>query len=53
MLKCEAEGSRAMHYIYPEEGHEIQTRVFQDTFTDENGNRVKLLDWLMDKKLNE
>lgn len=53
VLKCEAEGSRAMHYIYPEEGHEIQTRVFQDTFTDENGNRVKLLDWLMDKKLNE
>ena len=53
VLKCEAEGYRARHYIYPDEGHEIQTRVFLDTFTDENGNRIKLIDWLMSKKLDE
>ena len=51
--KCEAAGCRARHYVYANEGHEIQTRVFLDTFTDENGNRVKLIDWLMSKKLKE
>ena len=53
VLKCETEGCKARHYVYPDEGHEIQTRVFLDTFTDENGNRVCLLDWLMGKKLEE
>ena len=53
VLKCEAEGCRARHYIYPDEGHEIQTRVFLDTFTDENGNKVRLTDWLMSKELHE
>lgn len=41
-----------MHYIYKNEGHDIQTMVFQDTFPDENGNEVKLVDWLMSKELN-
>ena len=53
VLKCEADGCRAMHYVFPDEGHEIQTRVFLDTFTDENGDRVKLIDWLMSKKLEQ
>ena len=51
--KCESAGGTAMHYVYENEGHEIQTRVFLDTFTDENGREVKLADWLMSKKLNE
>ena len=51
--KCEAAGCKAWHYVYANEGHEIQTKVFLDTFTDENGNRVKLIDWLMSKKLEE
>ena len=51
--KCEAAGCKAWHYVYANEGHEIQTRVFLDTFTDENGDRVKLIDWLMSKKLQE
>ena len=52
VLKCESAGCRARHYVYKDEGHEIQTRVFQDTFTDENGNKVRLIDWLMSKELN-
>ena len=51
-LKCERAGCNAMHYIYKDEGHNIQTMVFQDTFTDENGRKVKLIDWLMSKKLH-
>lgn len=51
VLKCEASGCHAMHHIYNDKGHEIQTLVFQDTFTDENGKKVKLIDWLMSKKL--
>ena len=51
VLKCEASGCHAMHHIYYDKGHEIQTLVFQDTFTDENGKKVKLIDWLMRKKL--
>lgn len=51
VLKCERAGCNAMHYIYKNEGHNIQTMVFQDTFTDENGRKVKLIDWLMSKKL--
>ena len=50
-LRCEAAGCHAMHYVYNDQGHEIQTKVFQDTFTDENGKKVKLIDWLMSKKL--
>ncbi|MBR5961101.1 MAG: hypothetical protein IKZ98_08895 [Clostridia bacterium] len=51
--KCEAAGCKAWHYVYANAGHEIQTRVFQDTFTDENGNKVKLIDWLMSKELSK
>ena len=51
VLKCERAGCSAMHYIYKDEGHNIQTIVFQDTFTDENGRKVRLIDWLMSKKL--
>lgn len=51
VLKCERAGCNAMHYLYKDEGHNIQTMVFQDTFTDENGREVKLIDWLMSKKL--
>ena len=50
--RCESSGCNAMHYIYKNEGHDIQTMVFQDTFPDENGNEVKLVDWLMSKELN-
>ena len=53
VLKCEYSGCNAMHYVYKNEGHAIQTMVFQDTFIDENGEAVKLIDWLMSKKLNE
>lgn len=51
VLKCEAAGCNAMHYIYKTEGHDIQTMVFRDTFPDENGQEVKLVDWLMSKSL--
>ncbi len=49
--KCERAGCNAMHYIYQNEGHNIQDMVYLDTFTDENGQKVKLIDWLMSKKL--
>ena len=52
VLKCESSGCHAMHFVYENEGHEIQTMVFQDTFTDENGDEVRLIDWLMSKTLN-
>ena len=52
-LKCEQSGCSAMHYIYWGEGHNIQTMVYQDTFTDADGNDVKLIDWLMSKKLRQ
>lgn len=52
VLKCEQRGCHAMHYIYPDKDHDIQTMVFQDTFTDENGDETKLIDWLMNKELN-
>ena len=51
--KCESAGGTAMHYLYENEGHEIQTKVFLDTFTDENGREVKLVDWLMSKELQQ
>ena len=50
-IKCKQAGCNARYYLYPEEGHDIQTMVYQDTFTDENGRKVKLIDWLMSKKL--
>ena len=53
VLKCETSGCRAMHYVYKNGGHAIQTMVYQDTFIDEKGEEVKLIDWLMSKKLNE
>ena len=53
VLKCERAGCNAMHHIYTDEGHSIQTMVFLDTFTDENGRKVKLIDWLMSKKLHQ
>ena len=49
--RCENSGCNAMHYVYKNEGHEIQTMVFQDTFTDENGRETKLIDWLMSKQI--
>ena len=52
VLKCEQRGCHAMHYIYPDKDHDIQTLVFQDTFIDENGDETKLIDWLMSKELN-
>lgn len=51
VLKCERSGCNAMHYVYEKEGHAIQTMAFQDTFTDEKGNKVRLIDWLMSKEL--
>ena len=51
VLKCEAAGCKAMHYVYEDEGHEIQTKVFLDTFVDEHGDQVTLMDWLMSKEL--
>lgn len=51
VLKCEAAGCNAMHYVYKNEGHNIQTMVYQDVFADENGREVKLIDWLMSKEL--
>ena len=53
VLKCEQRGCHAMHYLYPDKDHDIQTMVFQDTFTDENGDETKLIDWLMSKELNK
>ena len=53
VLKCEKAGCNAMHYIYKDEGHDIQTMVFQDTFIDENNKEVRLIDWLMSKELIE
>ena len=51
VLKCERAGCDARHYIYKNEGHDIQTMVWQDTFTDDDGSEVRLIDWLMSKKL--
>ena len=52
VLKCERAGCDARHYIYENEGHDIQTMAWLDTFTDENGGELKLIDWLMSKRLN-
>ena len=52
-LKCEQAGCNARHYVYGDEGHDIQTMVFQDVFTDENGRKTKLIDWLMSKKTDQ
>lgn len=52
VLKCEQRGCHAMHHLYPDKDHDIQTLVFQDTFIDENGEETKLIDWLMSKELN-
>ena len=49
-LKCENSGCSAWHYVYEDEGHNIQTLVFLDTFTDQNGEEVKLIDWLMSRE---
>ncbi len=49
--RCENSGCNAMHYVYKNEGHNIQMMVFQDTFTDENGHETKLIDWLMSKRV--
>ena len=49
--RCEYSGCSARHYVYPNEGHNIQTMVYQDTFTDENGQETKLIDWLMSKQI--
>ena len=51
VLKCERAGCDARHYIYKNEGHDIQTMVWQDTFTDDDGSEVRLIDWLMSRKL--
>ena len=51
-LKCEQSGCKARHYIYENEGHYILEMVYQDTFTDENGRKVKLTDWLMSKTVS-
>lgn len=51
VLKCESAGCDARHYIYKMEGHDIQTMVFQDTFKDDDGSEVRLIDWLMSKRL--
>ena len=51
VLKCEQAGCDARHYIYKMEGHDIQTMVWQDTFPDDDGSEVRLIDWLMGKKL--
>ena len=52
-LKCESAGCSARHYVYSEEGHHIETMVFQDVFRDEDGREVRLIDWLMSKELKE
>lgn len=52
VLKCENRGCDARHYVYKNQGHEIQTMVYEDTFDDGNGNKVKLIDWLMSQELS-
>ena len=52
-LQCEKAGCHAMHYVYQDQDHDIQTMVYEDTFTDENGSEVRLMDWLMSKELEK
>ena len=39
--------------VYEDRGHDMQNIVFLDDVEDEQGNKVKLIDWLMSKKLNK
>ena len=41
-----------MYKVYPGEGHPIQTHVWLDDISDENGKTVHLMDWLMRQTLN-
>lgn len=50
-IKCQKMGLNSRYFVYSGKGHEIQTMTFQDTFEDENGQPVKLIDWLMSKSL--
>ena len=34
-------------------GHGVQDRVFLETFTDEDGNETRILDWMMEKELQQ
>lgn len=52
-VKCEAAGCHAMHYVFKDMGHGIQDRVFLETFTDEDGNETRILDWMMEKELQQ
>ena len=48
-IQCQKLGCNSHYYVYKGQGHDIQTLVFEDTFQDENGNKVSLIDWLMSK----
>lgn len=44
-------GGIGLARTYYGRGHDIQTSVFEDDQVDENGNKVKLIDWLMSQTL--
>lgn len=44
-------GYDALYKVYEDRGHDMQDIVFLDDVEDEQGNKVKLVDWLMSKKL--
>ena len=46
-------GYNALYKVYEDRGHDMQNIVFLDDVEDEQGNKVKLIDWLMSKKLNK
>lgn len=49
--KAKEQGYNALYAVFENRGHDMQSPAFLEDIEDENGKKVKLLDWLMSKTL--